>query len=306
MKIGIVGYGNLGKAVEKIAEENKNFEIVGIFSRRNIKANHQVYPLKSAIKFKNKIDIMIMCGGSEKDLMIQTPTFAKNFNVIDTFDTHNLSTKHFENVDKICKESQTSAIVCCGWDPGLFSCLRAVFGSIFDNVNCFYGKGISLGHTNAIKKIKGVIDAKQYTLVNKKTLKQAKANKPVIKNKHIRKCFVVATKNKKLISKQIKNIPNYFKGEKTKIRFVSQKTLLKKHNTFAHQGQIIATDENSSLFLKLKMKSNPIFTAKILLAYCTALSRIIEAKVFKAFTPLSIPFCWLYDKDQKSIIKELC
>lgn len=248
---------------------------------------------------------MIMCGGSEKDLMVQTPAFAKNFNVIDTFDTHNLSTKHFENVDKACRESQTSAIISCGWDPGIFSCFRALLGSIFENVNCFYGKGISLGHTNAIKRLKGVIDAKQYTLVNNKALKMAKNNQNVNINKQIRKCFVVANKNKKQIAKQIKNIPNYFKGEKTIVKFVSQKTLNKKHNTFSHQGEIVATNPNESLNLKLKMQSNPEFTAKILLAYCTALSRISEAKVFKAFTPLSIPFCWLYDKDQKSIIKEL-
>ena len=310
MKIGIVGYGNLGKAVERLAIKDNRFEIVGIFSRRKVKALSPVYSMEEASNFKGIIDVMIMCGGSEKDLMTQTPFFAKNFNVIDTFDTHKNTVKHFQNVDKVCKQSQTSAIVCCGWDPGIFSCLRVLFSSVFQSVNCFYGKGISMGHTNAIKRISGVLDAKQYTIPNKKALSFAKKGKPIDFAKHNRLCYVVTNKNKKSITKKIKDIPNYFKNEPTFVKFVSQKTLDKKHNSFAHQGQIIATskieNENFSLDMKMKTSSNPLFTAKIILAYSISLNQIVNAKAHRAFTPIQIPLSWLINKDNISIMKEFC
>lgn len=305
MKIGIVGYGNLGKAVEKIAKQNKDIEIVGIFSRRKIHASVPTFDISHAINFKEKIDIMFMCGGSEKDLMIQTPEFAKNFNTIDTFDTHKNINKHFKKVDKICKENQTSSIVCCGWDPGIFSCLRVLFGSIFENVNCFFGKGISLGHTNALKKISGIVDAKQITIPNKKALKKAKQGKEILENKHIRKCLVVANQNQKLIKQKIQETPNYFKGEKTIVKFVKPKTL-KKFESLSHKGQIICNDKNGSLNLELCMESNPEFTAKIMLAFAVALEKIIKANVFGAFTPIQIPVSWLAKTNKTETLKKFC
>lgn len=306
MKIGIVGYGNLGKAVEKLALKNKNFEIVGIFSRRKITATSPVFNISDAPKFKGKIDVMLMCGGSEKDLMIQTPMFAKNFNTIDTFDTHQKTLKHFQNVNKTCIKHQTSSIVCCGWDPGLFSIFRTLFGALFENVNCFYGKGISLGHTNALKKIKGVIDAKQYTIENKKAVKEALKNKLVTKPKHIRKCFVVTDKNHKEIKNKILSVPNYFKGEKTIVKFTSLKSLRKKHSSLSHKGHVICKSKTSSLELFLSMQSNPEFTANIMLCYAIALSKIVNAKVFKAFTPLQIPVSWLFDCSVEKLISTHC
>ena len=306
MKIGIVGFGNLGKAVLHLALQNKKFEIIAIFSRRKISAPVPVFDISEAPKFKGKIDAMIMCGGSEKDLMLQTPLFAKNFNTIDTFDTHKFSLKHFENVNKVCQKNSTSSIVCCGWDPGYFSVLRVLLGSIFENVNCFYGKGISLGHTNALKRIKGIIDAKQYTLTNKKALSQALKNKPISAQKHIRKCFVVSDCNHKQIKQKILSTPNYFKGEKTIVKFISEKTLRKKHYSLSHQGKVVATSNDSRFLAELKMQSNPEFTAKILLAYCFALEKISNAKVFKAFTPLQIPVSWLSEKGTKETIREFC
>lgn len=306
MKIGIVGYGNLGKAVEKLASKNKNFEIVAIFSRRKVSSSFPVFDISEAPKFKGKIDIMFMCGGSEKDLMVQTPLFAKNFNTIDTFDTHQKTLKHFQNVNKTCQKHQTSSIVSCGWDPGLFSIFRVLFGSLFENVNCFYGKGISLGHTNALKKIKGIIDAKQYTIANKKAVRQALKNKQITHPKHIRKCFVVADKNHKEIKNKILSTPNYFKGEKTIVKFISQKSLSKKHSSLAHKGHIVCKSKTSSLELFLSMQSNPEFTANIMLCYATALSKIVSAKVFKAFTPMQIPVSWLFEGSVDKLISTLC
>ncbi len=305
MRIGIVGYGNLGKAVEKIAKQNKDIEIVGIFSRRKIHASVPTFDINQASDFKGKIDIMFMCGGSEKDLMIQTPTFAKDFNTIDTFDTHKNISKHFKNVDKICKENHTSSIVCCGWDPGLFSCLRVLFGSIFENVNCFFGKGVSLGHTNALKRIRGVVDAKQITIPNKKCLKKAKQGKEILENKHIRKCFVVTNQNRKIIKEKIQETPNYFKGEKTIVKFVKQ-SHMKKFENLSHKGQIICKSKNDSLSLSLEMKRNPEFTAKIMIAFATALEKIIKANVFGAFTPLQIPVSWLTKTSKIETLKKFC
>lgn len=306
MKIGIVGYGNLGKAVEKLASANNNFEIVGIFSRRKISASSPVFSISEAPKFKGKIDVMLMCGGSEKDLMIQTPLFAKNFNTIDTFDTHQKTLKHFQNVNKTCQTHQTSSIICCGWDPGLFSVLRVLFSHIFENVNCFYGKGISLGHTNALKRIKGIIDAKQYTIENKRAVRQAQKNKPITVLKHIRKCFVVTNNNHKEIKNKIFSTPNYFKGEKTIVKFISQKSLVKKHSSLSHKGHIVCKSKTSSLELFLSMQSNPEFTANIMLCYATALSKIVKAKVFKAFTPMQIPVSWLFEEPINKLISTFC
>lgn len=306
MRIGIVGYGNIGKAVEQLASQTNNIEIVGIFSRRKIKANSPVYPISDAPKFKGKIDIMLLCGGSEKDLVTQTPYFAKYFNTIDTFDTHQKAPKHYESINRICQTCQTSSIVCCGWDPGLFSCMRVLLGAFFDNVTCFYGKGVSLGHTNALKKIKGVCDAKQYTIPIKKAVRIALKNQPVSGFKHMRKCYVVTNEKHKDIKQKILSIQNYFKGEKVKIKFVKQATLDKKYATLSHKGQIIAESENASLNLNVKMQSNPLFTAKIMLAYTIALEKIYNAKVYKAFTPLQIPVSWLTGYPTSQAIKEFC
>lgn len=310
MRIGIVGYGNLGKAVEDLAKKDSRFTIVGVFSRRKVEAKSPTYSISEAEHFKGKIDVMVMCGGSERDLLTQTPEFAKNFNVIDTFDTHPLTLKHFENVNKVCAENQTSAIVSAGWDPGLFSIFRVLFNELFDNVNCFYGRGVSLGHTNALKRLDNVVDARQYTIPNKKALKQARQGKKITTYKHLRECYVVTKENKSTMTNKINSIPNYFLGEKTKIHYVGHKKLLKKHHAFEHKGEIIGTtlskELNSFLDLKIKMSSNPYFTAKIVLSYCFALKRISDAGVHKAYSPMQIPVSWLLSCTAKDLIEKFC
>lgn len=310
MKIGIVGFGNLGKAVLSLAQKNSNMEVIGVFSRRKIEdCNVPCYSIDDAKKFKGKIDVMFMCGGSERDLKTQTPKLASYFNVIDSFDTHALTLEHIDDVSKACSKSSTSAVICCGWDPGLFSVMRTMYSSVFENIECFWGKGISLGHTNAIKKVDGVVDAKQYTVPNKKAVALAKNGNPVTIEKHFRLCYVVANKDKTEIANQIRNIPNYFKGQTTIIKFISQKELDKKHNTSMHQGNIFASTKDSNntftSHFEVKMTSNPSFTAKILLAYANAVMKMQEQKIFTALTPVSIPPIWLLNQPEEEVIKHL-
>jgi len=310
MKIGIVGYGNLGKAVEKVASLNKDIRIVGIFSRRKVESTNPTYTIEEAKNFKGKIDVMFMCSGSERDLATQTPEIAKMFNVIDSFDTHAKIPEHLEKVGKACKTANTSAIVCCGWDPGLFSVMRAIYSSIFDYTECFWGKGISLGHSNAVRKVDGVIDAKQYTVPNHKAVALAKKGLPINVAKHFRECYVVANEKKAEIEQSIKKIPNYFLGQPTSVKFISQKELDTKHNSLAHQGNIysysnIDSDAFSSHF-ELSMTSNPLLTAKILLAYANAILKMQKFNIYSALTPLEVPPVWLHDLSVKELTKTLC
>lgn len=310
INIGICGYGNLGQAVLKLSALNKNLNVVAIFSRRQISASVPVLPLACAPDFKDKIDVMFMCGGSENDLTTQTEEFAKNFCVIDTFDTHAQILDHKLKVDKICKLNNTTAIVSCGWDPGLFSIFRTIFSLIFDNTYCFWGKGISLGHTNAIKSINGVKNAKQWTIPVKSAKKHAIMGKTINFAMHKRKCFVVSSSNKKAITQKIKTIPNYFLGQPTTVKFVSEKTLAKRYSTFKHKGEIIssgtALGTKFSAYLKLKMEHNPNFTAKIMLAYLNALIKLNKEERFGAFTPLEITPYLLTDKTINDTIKNFC
>lgn len=309
INVGIVGYGNLGKAVEKELENNKQFNLVAIFSRR--KLNHpKAFLYNEHVNFINKIDIMIMCGGSDKDLPIQSPEIAKNFNIIDTFDNHLNIPFHYQKIKEICETNKTSAIVCAGWDPGLFSCFRVLFSSVLNHQECFYGKGISLGHTNALKSIKNVKNALQFTIPNKKALKQARKGIPLNAYKHLRLCYVCCNTNKKQTINQIKEIPHYFKNQKVKIKFVKNKTINKKKSSLSHKGLIYSTFKNKDNFVKLtlnmKTSSNPLFTAKIIVAYLNALSFMIQSKINTALTLIQIPFSWLTQKTDFNVIKDFC
>ena len=234
IKIGIYGYGNLGKGVECAIKQNDDFELVGIFSRRapeSVKTifNSNVYSASDILSFKDKIDVLIICGGSATDLPVQTPELAKNFNVIDSFDTHAKIPEHFANVDKSCIENNTTALISGGWDPGMFSLNRVYAESVLANAQTytFWGKGVSQGHSDAIRRIDGVVDAKQYTIPIETALEKVRSGEnPVLttREKHLRECFVVAAENadKERIEQEIKNMPNYFKDYNTIVHFISQ------------------------------------------------------------------------------------
>ena len=292
LKIGIVGYGNLGHAVEKeILEENKH-KLIAIFSRRDVKSPFLTPVINySNIKdYANKIDVMIMCGGSKNDLMWQSAEALQYFNIIDTFDTHELISKHASNLNSIAKNNKHVAIYSCGWDPGLFSLYKLLGNTILHGkTNVFWGKGVSQGHSDAIRQIPGVLDAIQYTVPDPKIVKLATSkNYNITPNqKHLRLCYVAADeeKNKEKIEKEIRNMPYYFKGQRVEINFTNPREIAKLKQKMYHAGKVITIDENNLIKNEVKMISNPQFTAKILLAYINAIPKML----YGAYSILEIP-----------------
>lgn len=291
IKIGIVGYGNLGKGVETAVKLNKDMELVAIFTRREpaklkINSNTKVVSVDTIEQWKNKIDVLILCGGSATDLILQTPKYVKMFNVVDSFDTHARIPEHFSNIDKVAKESKKTAIISIGWDPGLFS-LNRMLGNTFlpDGKDyTFWGKGVSQGHSDAVRRIPGVKNAKQYTIPISSALEAVRSGKNpqlTTRQKHRRECFVVvkegADKNK--IEQTIKTMPNYFDEYDTTVNFISEEEFNKNHSGMAHGGFVIRTGKTSQntnhiVEFSIKLDSNPEFTSSILIAYARAAYRL--------------------------------
>ena len=290
MKIAIYGYGNLGKGVECAVMQNADMELLGIFTRRPVEdikpvgENVKVYPAKDVLLYKNEIDVMIICGGSATDLPVMTPALAENFNVIDSFDTHAKIPEHFANVDAAAKKGSNIAIISVGWDPGMFSLNRLYANAILP---CgadytFWGKGVSQGHSDAIRRIEGVEDARQYTIPVPTALDAVRRGEnPVLsaREKHTRECFVVAKEgaDKARIENEIKTMPNYFADYDTTVHFISKEELMKHHSGIPHGGLVIRSgktgqnNENSHIIeYSLKLDSNPEFTASVLAAYARA------------------------------------
>lgn len=304
IKIGILGYGNLGKAIERIAHNNQNFEIVAIFSRRQINSTlgTKTEPVENLIYYKDKIDIIFLCGGSYNDTMEQARQVLKNFNCIDAFDTHAKIDEHLTFCNNLALQNKKIAFCSLGWDPGLFSLMRVLFTSLGKQVYTTWGKGISQGHTQAIKQIPNVIDGIQYTIPQKEIVKQTKTG--VIKNPssqqlHKRVCYITAKKShQKEIATTIKNLPNYFAGYETQIHFVS-KTALQKYKKHYHSGEVFCV--NDELNFKIKTASNPDFTANIMLAYAPALIKLLGQKRYGAYSILDIPIGYLLPKNRELI-----
>lgn len=292
MKLGIYGYGNIGKGVELACSQNKDVELVGIFTRRNkeeVKSllGTKVYSVNELNEFKDKIDILVICGGSATELPKMTVDLAKDFNVIDTFDTHANIPEHFKNVDKAAKDNGHIAMISCGWDPGMFSLNRLYANALLPNGKdyTFWGKGISQGHSDAIRRIKGVVDAKQYTVPVKEVVnKVLNGETPELttRDKHIRECYVVIENDvdKVKIENEIKSMPNYFADYETIVNFVSIEELREKHNGMPHAGFVIRSgntginNENKHIIsYNLKLDSNPEFTAMAVIAFARALYR---------------------------------
>ena len=310
MKIGIVGYGNLGKSLESISTLEKEFELVGVFSRRKITAKYaKAFSFESVYKFKNVIDCLLLAGGSSSDLPLMSPSFVKDFNIIDSFDKHSNIREHFEAVDESAKAGKHVGIISCGWDPGLLSVIRLLGNSFISNAetSTFWGKGVSQGHSEAIKRIQGVKYAVQYTVPKENAMKSAingeKGTPP--KESHIRECYVVSDcENKGLIEEKIKAIPEYFSGYETYVNFITEEEFFKQHNSNHHGGRVIsfgktnARSDNSAIIdFKLKISSNPDFTARIMLAYARAAKKLSDMQIFGAKTPLDIPPSFLLSED---------
>ena len=294
IRIGILGYGNLGRGVECAIKHNPDLELVAVFTRRApetvkiLTETAAVYSVNDAEKMKDKIDVLIICGGSATDLPKQTPEYAKMFNVIDSFDTHARIPEHFDSVDAAAKESGHIGIISVGWDPGMFSLNRLYANAILTNGKdyTFWGKGVSQGHSDAVRRIKGVKDAKQYTIPVEAALESVRnGENPELttRQKHTRECFVVAEEGADLarIEEEIKTMPNYFDEYDTTVHFISQEELDRDHSGIPHGGFVIRSgktgwnNENSHVIeYSLKLDSNPEFTSSVIVAYARAAYRM--------------------------------
>ena len=291
MKVAIYGYGNLGKGVENAVLLAPDMELVGVFTRRSpdtvktIKA--PVYSASDILSFKGHIDVLIICGGSATDLPKMSPGLAQSFNVVDSFDTHAKIPEHFANVDSVAKSSNTTALISCGWDPGMFSLARAYASAILPNGKdyTFWGRGVSQGHSDAIRRIEGVIDARQYTVPVEEALERVRSGENpelTTREKHLRECYVVVEEgaDKARIEREIVTMPNYFADYNTTVNFISLEELKEKHMGIPHGGKVIRTGETGTngnkhvIEYSLKLDSNPEFTASVLVAYARAIGKL--------------------------------
>lgn len=294
IKIGILGYGNLGRGVECAIKQNPDMELKAVFTRRDpatvkvLTEGVPVYAIEDAKKQKDEIDVMILCGGSATDLPVQTPEFVKMFNVVNSFDTHARIPEHFAAVDEAAKASGKIGMISIGWDPGMFSLNRLYANAILPNGKdyTFWGKGVSQGHSDAIRRIEGVKDAKQYTIPKEEALNAVRAGENpdlTTREKHLRECFVVAEEgaDKAQIEERIKTMPNYFADYDTIVHFISEEELKRDHSGIPHGGFVIRSgktgweNENSHLIeYSLSLDSNPEFTSAVLVAYARAAYRM--------------------------------
>ncbi|MCR5254293.1 MAG: diaminopimelate dehydrogenase [Acetatifactor sp.] len=295
-RVGILGYGNLGRGIESAIRQNKDMELVCVFTRRDPASvkiateGVKVLNVSEAESMKDKIDVLIICGGSATDLPKQTPEYAKFFNVIDSFDTHANIPTHFANVDKAAKESGHVALISCGWDPGMFSLNRLYANCILPEGNdyTFWGKGVSQGHSDAIRRIDGVLDARQYTVPVPEALASVRnGENPELttRQKHTRECYVVVKEgaDKARIENEIKTMPNYFADYDTTVNFISQEELDRDHKGIPHGGFVIRSgktgfnkENNHIIEYSLKLDSNPEFTGSVITAYARAAHRLAK------------------------------
>ncbi|MBE6568417.1 MAG: diaminopimelate dehydrogenase [Ruminococcaceae bacterium] len=324
IRIGIYGYGNLGRGVESAIAQNADMTLVGIFTRRDPSSvktltGAPVYAADTALSMKDEIDVMILCGGSATDLPEQTPALAAHFNVIDSFDTHARIPEHLENVDAAAKRGGKTAIISVGWDPGLFSLARAYASAVLPEGAdyTFWGRGVSQGHSDAIRRIDGVLDARQYTVPIPSALDRVRSGEaPLLsaREKHTRECYVVAKEGADLsrIEKEIKEMPNYFADYDTTVTFISMEEMKEKHAALPHGGRVIRTgrtglkgDHKHTIEYSLTLDSNPEFTSSVLVAYARAAYRLYEKEDVGCKTVLDIPPALLSPLSREELVKKL-
>ena len=323
IKIAVLGYGNLGRGVELVARNSKDLQLSAVFSRRNpseVKTyGAPVFSADEILSHKGKFDVLVLCGGSATDLPTQTPEFALNFNVVDSFDTHAKIPEHFAAVDAAAKAGGNVGIIAVGWDPGLFSLNRLFGESVLENGSSytFWGKGVSQGHSDAIRRIEGVVDARQYTVPIESALERVRTGENpnlTTREKHLRECYVVAKDgaDKARIEKEIKTMPNYFADYDTSVHFVSLETLKKEHGGIPHGGFVLRSGatgergENKHLIeFSLKLDSNPEFTASVLVAYARAAYRLAQSGQSGAFSVFDITPALLSPKSADELRREI-
>ncbi len=325
MRIGIYGYGNLGRGVEDAIKRNPDMSLEAVFTRRSPESlkiateNVPVVSSKEILDWKDKLDVLILCGGSATDLPEMTPELAKSFNVVDSYDNHSSIPAHFSNVDKSASENKTTALISCGWDPGMFSLNRLYASAILpDGADyTFWGKGVSQGHSDAIRRIDGVIDARQYTVPVEVALEKVrKGENPefTARDKHERVCFVVAEDgaDKERIKNEIVTMPAYFEPYNTTVNFITMEEMKKNHSELPHGGNVIRTGvtgkENCHkqvIEYKLTLDSNPEFTGSVLVAFARAVKRMADKGDFGCKTVFDVPPAMLSAFDRSELIAHM-
>ncbi len=325
IRIGILGYGNLGRGVECAIRQNPDMELKAVFTRRApesvkiLTEGVKVCPVEDAEKMTKEIDVLILCGGSATDLPKQTPQFARLFNTIDSFDTHAKIPEHFENVDAAAKEGNHVSIISVGWDPGMFSLNRLYANAILPDGKdyTFWGKGVSQGHSDAVRRVEGVKDARQYTIPKDEALNAVRAGENpdlTTRQKHLRECFVVAEEGADLakIEETIKTMPNYFDEYDTIVHFISKEEMQKNHSGIPHGGFVIRSgktgwngEHDHLIEYNLKLDSNPEFTSSVLVAYARAAYRLSQEGQSGCKTVFDIAPAYLSPLDGAEIRKHL-
>lgn len=325
IRIGILGYGNLGRGVECAIKQNPDMELVAVFTRRPpesvsiLTKEATVCNIADVENWKDRIDVMILCGGSATDLPEQTPLYAKYFNVVDSFDTHARIPEHFDNVDKVAKESGNVGIISVGWDPGMFSLNRMYAGAVLPSGKdyTFWGKGVSQGHSDAIRRIQGVKNAKQYTIPVDAALDAVRSGENpelTTRQKHTRECFVVLEDGADAakIEEEIKTMPNYFADYDTTVHFISEEELMTNHSGIPHGGFVIRSgktgweeEHNHVIEYNLKLDSNPEFTASVIVAYARAAYKLSQEGQSGCKTVFDIAPAYLSPKSGAELRKEL-
>ena len=325
IRIGIMGYGNLGRAAELAVRQNPDMELVAFFTRRDpqtlktLSPQIPVYRNEDALDHKAEVDVLIICGGSATDLPTQTPAFAKHFHVVDSFDTHANIPAHFEKVDEAAKFGGHVALISCGWDPGMFSLQRLLAGCILPEGKdyTFWGRGVSQGHSDAVRRIAGVLDARQYTIPVESALEQVRSGaQPELtaRQKHTRECFVVAQEgaDQERIRNEIVTMPNYFADYDTAVHFISMEELRRDHSGIPHGGFVIRTgvtgenrDVPQRIEYSLDLGSNPEFTASALVAYARAVHRMAKEGTTGCKTIFDVPPAYLSPLSGEELRKTL-
>ncbi|WP_338554361.1 diaminopimelate dehydrogenase [Paenibacillus sp. KS-LC4] len=320
IRIGIVGYGNLGRGVELAIKQSPDLRLDAIFTRRDpasIPSETKAYSIEDAEKFTGDIDVMILCGGSATDLPEQGPAFARLFHTVDSFDTHARIPEYFEQVDAAAKASGKISVISTGWDPGLFSLSRLLAEAILPEGKeyTFWGKGVSQGHSDAIRRVNGVKNGVQYTIPVEEAVNRVRSGENpelTTREKHLRECYIVAEEgaNQEAIADEIRNMPNYFADYDTVVHFVDEATLKAEHSAMPHGGTVLRsgkTGVNSTQIIEfgLTLDSNPEFTASVLVAYARAAYKLAQEGGAGAKTVFDIPFGLLSPKSAAQLRKEL-
>lgn len=325
IKIGILGYGNLGRGVECAIKQNKDMELVAVFTRRDpasvtiLTETASVHAVSEIQAWSDKIDVLVLCGGSATDLPVQSPEMAAHFNIVDSFDTHAKIPEHFAKVDAAAKQSGKVAIISVGWDPGMFSLNRMYAGAILPDGKdyTFWGKGVSQGHSDAVRRIDGVRDAKQYTIPSDEALEAVRSGQNpelTTRQKHTRECFVVLEEGADAakVEQEIKTMPNYFADYDTTVHFISEEELKRDHSGIPHGGFVLRSgktgweNENNHLIeYSIKLDSNPEFTSNVIVAYARAAYRMAAEGQSGCKTVLDVAPAYLSAKSGEELRAEL-